>query len=458
MNYFLAIDIGASSGRHLLGHLDKGELKLEEVYRFSNEISNLSGELCWDLDYLFTEIIAGLKKCKKLGKAPTTLGIDTWGVDFVLLDESDRPLGNAVSYRDKRTSGVMTQVSSQIGSERLYAKTGIQFMDFNTICQLTQTSAEYKTKAKSFLMIPDYLNYLLTGKKVNEYTNATTTQLYNVENDDWDEDLIRLTGLNKDVFSKALPPLTKIGGLQQEIIDSVGFDCEVILPPTHDTGSAFIASMLDIEDDGVILSSGTWSLLGMELFKPILTENSRLKNFTNEGGFDKRFRFLKNIMGLWIIQEVARNLENRYSFAELAQLAKEASDFKSTIDVSDERFFVSDNMIEEIVSYCKVTNQVPPKSVGEVSVCVYRSLAICYAKHINEITDITGKNVNKINIIGGGCKNQFLNELIREETNKEVIVGPVEATGIGNIVTQMIAVNEIDNLSSAKQIIRQSAL
>ncbi|SBT15112.1 rhamnulokinase [Vibrio celticus] len=458
MNYFLAIDIGASSGRHLLGHLDDGKLKIEEIHRFGNQIFNVDDQLCWDLGYLFSEIVTGLKKCAKLGKKPTALGIDTWGVDFVLLDSDDRLIGNAVSYRDKRTNGVMNEICSQIGDEELYAKTGIQFMDFNTICQLKKLPEEVKLQAKSFLMIPDYLNYLLTGKKVNEYTNATTTQLYNVEANKWDEDLIEFVGLKKDVFHEALPPLSKVGKLTQELVDEVGFDCEVILPPTHDTGSAFIASILNIEDNGVILSSGTWSLLGKELLDPIVNEQSRSKNFTNEGGVDRRYRFLKNIMGLWIVQEVSRNLDHRYSYSELVKLAREAKDFTSVIDVNDQRFFVNDNMIEEIVNYCKESGQIPPSTVGEVSACVYRSLARCYKKYIDEISEITGQEISVVNIIGGGCKNEFLNELIKAETEREVIIGPIEATGIGNIVTQMIAMKEVVDLSAAKEIIRFSDL
>ncbi len=368
----------------------------------------------------------------KIGKEANSTWYRYVGVDFVLLDSDDRLIGNAVSYRDKRTNGVMNEICSQIGDEELYAKTGIQFMDFNTICQLKKLPEEVKLQAKSFLMIPDYLNYLLTGKKVNEYTNATTTQLYNVEANKWDEELIEFVGLKKEVFHEALPPLSKVGKLTQELVDEVGFDCEVILPPTHDTGAAFIASILNIEDNGVILSSGTWSLLGKELLDPIVNEQSRLKNFTNEGGFDRRYRFLKNIMGLWIVQEVSRNLDHRYSYSELVKLAREAKDFTSVIDVNDQRFFVSDNMIEEIVNYCKESGQIPPSTVGEVSACVYRSLASCYKKYIDEISEITGQEISVINIIGGGCKNEFLNELIKAETDREVIIGPIEATGIGN--------------------------
>ncbi len=459
MNYFLAIDIGASSGRHLLGYLDNGRLKTEEVYRFNNHISDVNGQLCWDLTYLFEHIVIGMAQCSKVGKIPKTVGINTWGVDFVLLDENDQCIGNSVSYRDQRTRSVMNEICDEIGIEKIYSKTGIQFMDFNTICQLKVTPEEYKKKAKSFLMIPDYLNFLLTGVKSNEYTNATTTQLYNIEDDSWDEELISVTGINSDVFYPPKKPLSNLGGLKNNIAEKVGFDCDVILPATHDTGSAFIASVLDVDDSGIVLSSGTWSLLGKELMEPVITEQSRIKNFANnKGGFGQYYRFMKNIMGLWIIQEISRNLDNRYSFSELVDMAKEHSDFNSIVDVNDKRFFLNDNMIEEIINYCNETEQVAPSTVGEVCACVYRSLAVSYKKHIDEFIEITGKKIDKINIIGGGCKNEFLNLLIEKETGKKVICGPVEATSVGNIICQMIADKEILSLSDAKEIIKQSEL
>ncbi|MDN3702354.1 rhamnulokinase [Vibrio artabrorum] len=456
MNYFLAVDIGASSGRHLLAHIENEQIVLEEIYRFENKLSSVDGQLCWELDNLFSHILEGLKQCVTIGKIPKSVGIDTWGVDFVLLDNEENIIGNTVSYRDSRTKGVMDDICDQVGHQEIYNKTAIQFMGFNTLYQMKSVGSKEKQQACSFLMIPDYINYLLTGVKANEYTNSTTTQMLNIDTDDWDKDLLEVCGISKDIFTKPQYPGHQLGNLKSSIQEAIGFDCEVVLPASHDTASAFIASVLELEDDGVILSSGTWSLLGTELEKPIVSDISRQSNFTNEGGYDKRFRFLKNIMGLWIVQEVSRILEYRYSYAELADQAREASDFTSVIDVNNERFFVSENMIEEIVDYCKETGQDIPQTTGEVCMCVYRSLAKSYNQYIEELISITGKTVDKVNIIGGGCKNQFLNELIEQETKKEVIVGPVEATGMGNIIVQMLSMGEIAHLKQAKNYIRNS--
>ncbi|GMQ49455.1 rhamnulokinase [Vibrio sp. 10N] len=456
MNYFLAIDIGASSGRHLLGHIENEQIVLEEIYRFENKLTSVDNQLCWEVDKLFSHIIRGLKQCVFLGKIPKSIGIDTWGVDFVLLDSDDNVIGNTVSYRDSRTKGVMNEVCSQVGQSEIYRKTGIQFMGFNTLYQMSSVDSNNKQAACSFLMIPDYIHYLLTGVKANEYTNATTTQMLNVDSDDWDKDLLEVCGISKDIFAKPQYPGHRLGNLKPSVQEAVGFDCEVVLPATHDTASAFIASVLDLNDDGVILSSGTWSLLGTELEKPIISDISLESNFTNEGGYNKRFRFLKNIMGLWIVQEVSRMLDYKYSYAELADLAREANHFKSVIDVNNERFFVSENMIKEISDYCKETGQDIPQTTGEVCMCVYRSLAKSYGQYIEELVSITGKTVDKVNIIGGGCKNQLLNELIEQETNKEIIVGPVEATGMGNIIVQMLSMGEVAHLKQAKNYIRNS--
>ncbi|WP_394243869.1 rhamnulokinase [Vibrio astriarenae] len=456
MNYFLAVDIGASSGRHLLGYLNNGKIILEEIYRFSNKLSEKDGQLCWDLESLFLHILLGLEECTKLNKIPKSIGIDTWGVDYVLLDNQDNIIGNTVSYRDERTKGIMESIINQVGCKEIYNKTGIQFMSFNTLYQLSSMAREDKERADSFLMIPDYLNFLLTGKKVNEYSNATTTQMFNVNSGQWDKDLLEVAGVKCDIFGQAQLPGHCIGRLKDSIKQKIGFDCEVVLPATHDTGSAFIASVFDIEEEGVILSSGTWSLLGKEVEKPIVSDMSRNNNFTNEGGYNKRFRFLKNIMGLWIIQEVSRILDYRYSYAELAQMARDSKDFTSVIDVNNERFFVSENMIEEIVDYCKETGQPYPTEIGEICICVYRSLAKCYSEFINEMVEVTGKKISKINIIGGGSKNELLNELIAEETGKEIVVGPVEATGMGNIMVQMLSMGEINSLETAKSYVKNS--
>lgn len=350
MEYFLAVDIGASSGRHILGYIEDSKIKLEEIYRFENGIKKVDGEYCWDIKHVFNEIKNGMKKCKKLNKIPKSMGIDTWGVDFILLNENDEVLGNTVSYRDRRTEGMIEELSKVISKDKLYFHTGIQFNRINTIYQLfalKRNNPELLEKSKAFLMIPDYLNFLLTGKKVNEYTDASTTQLINSFDKTWDEEILRELEIPSEIFQEISMPKTKLGGLRKELKDELGFDLEVILPATHDTGSAFISSVCN-DSDSIYLSSGTWSLIGVENRFPICVPQSMEYNFTNEGGIDYRFRFLKNIMGLWIIQEVKRNYDNKYSFAELVNEARKASYLESIIDVDDDRFLNPDNMVCEI--------------------------------------------------------------------------------------------------------------
>lgn len=458
MDYYLAIDIGASSGRHILGSVENGKLKVEEIYRFENEISKVGNEYCWNMDLLFENIKIGIKKCAEVGKTPNSIGIDTWAVDFVLLDDNDDILGNAVSYRDDRTEGMMEEVFKIIPKDMLYLYTGIQFQRFNTIYQLLsirKNNPEILEKAKTFLMIPDYLNFLLTGKKVNEYTNATTTQLVNSFDRTWDTKILEALGINKDIFKEIALPKTKLGGLRKELVKELGFNMEVILPATHDTGSAFISSICN-DNGSIYLSSGTWSLIGVENRVSICTPQAMEYNFTNEGGIDYRYRFLKNIMGLWVIQEVRRNLENKYSFAELVNLAREHADFSSVVDVNDIRFLKPHNMIEEIKIYCIDTNQEVPEVVGEIAMCVFNSLAHCYKKAISNIEEILEIEFHRINIFGGGCQNNFLNELVANVTRKEVLAGPIEATAIGNIVAQMLSKNIFKDLGEVRQAIKES--
>lgn len=458
MEYYLAIDIGASSGRHILGSVENGKIKLEEIYRFENGISKIGNEYCWNIQQLFKDIKTGIKKCKEIGKIPKSIGIDTWAVDFVLLDESDNMLGNAVAYRDDRTEGMMEEAFKTIPQDMLYLYTGIQFQRFNTIYQLMaikKDNPEILEKAKTFLMVPDYLNFLLTGKKVNEYTNATSTQLVNSFDRTWDHKILEDLGINKDIFQEIQLPKTKLGSLRKELVEEFGFDMEVILPATHDTGSAFISSVCN-DSDSIYLSSGTWSLIGVENRFPICVPQAMEYNFTNEGGIDYRYRFLKNIMGLWVIQEVRRNLDNKYSFAELVDLARNYMDFPSIVDVDHDRFLKPENMIEEIKLFCIETNQRVPQEVGEIAQCVFNSLAHCYKKAVSNLEDIFEKEFKRINIFGGGCQNNLLNELVAKVTGKEVFAGPVEATAIGNIVAQLISNGVFKDLGEARQSIKES--
>lgn len=458
MEYYLAIDIGASSGRHILGSIENGKIKLEEIYRFKNGIRKIGNEFCWDIDNLFNEIKSGIKKCKEVNKIPRTIGIDTWAVDFVLLDNKEKRITNAVSYRDDRTEGMMEEVFNTIPKDMMYLYTGIQFQRFNTIYQLMsikKNNPEILEKAKTFLMIPDYLNFLLTGKKVNEYTNASSTQLVNSFDKRWDKKILTELGISHDIFQEIRLPKTSLGSLRSEFVEEFGFDMEVILPATHDTASAFISSVCN-DSDSIYLSSGTWSLIGVENRFPICVPQAMDYNFTNEGGIDYRYRFLKNIMGLWVIQEVQKNLDNKYSFAELVELAKEHIDFNSIINVDDDRFLKPENMLEEIKMYCIETNQKVPELPGEFAICVYKSLANCYKEAVDSLEEIFEKKFKRINIFGGGCQNKLLNELVAKVTEKEVIAGPIEATAIGNIVAQLLSKDIFNDLQEARNAIRES--
>lgn len=471
--YYLAIDIGASSGRHILGHVQDGRIILEEIHRFDNRQIRQNGHDCWDMGNLWSGILEGLKACKQLGKIPESIGIDTWAVDYVLLDRADRLVGDAVAYRDGRTSGVAGLVEALISPEELYARTGIQKQNFNTIYQLMalkQEHPEQLEQAESLLMMPDYFHFLLTGVKRQEYTNATSTNLVNAETKAWDMELIRRLGLPAHLFGPLSMPGETVGELLPDIQEAVGFNARVVLPATHDTGSAFLAVPAR-DDHAVYLSSGTWSLLGVENEVPITTEASRRENFTNEGGAWYRFRYLKNIMGLWMIQSIRRELNgveyvagksSRYasgrnwSFQDLIAAARKASDFSSVVDVNDAAFLSPNSMIDAIKDCCARTGQPVPESVGEIMQCVYLSLAGCYKKAIDGLSQLTGKTYTSINIVGGGCQDMYLNQMTADTTGLPVYAGPVEGTAIGNLIGQMIADGEFDSLQQARNAIKNS--
>ena len=437
LSYYLAIDIGASSGRHILGSDNNGELVIEEIHRFHNGFSSVNNYLCWNLEALFEEILVGIAKCKEIGKIPASIGIDTWGVDFVLLDKDGAKIGDAVAYRDSRTDGMDDVLSEIISEQELYSRTGIQKLAFNTIYQLLALQRQQPDLLKAadgFLMIPEYFSYLLTGKRAHEYTIATTTGLVNAEQKNWDYELLERIGFDRSFFGEIVPPGTVLGGLLPKVRQRVGFDCKVILPCTHDTGSAVVSASID--DESVFLSSGTWSLMGVLLDNPICTEESRLSNLSNEGGYQYRFRYLKNIMGLWMIQCIKKEYDNRYSFDDLRILAEKNADFPSVIDVNEGRFLAPENMVREIKLACGESEQRIPSGLGELVFCVYNSLAISYAKTIAELESITGKRYSNIVIVGGGSQNRFLNDLTARVCGKNVIVGAVEATAIGNIMVQ----------------------
>ena len=445
--YYLAVDIGASSGRHILSHIENDRLVLEEIYRFDNNLVESENGLVWDTESLFNEVLCGIKKCKKIGKIPKSIAIDTWGVDYVLLDENKKEIKPCFCYRDSRTNGVIDEVESIISPSRLYSKTGIQKQNFNTIYQLYADKKSGRLeKAAYFLMMPDYLSFKLTGEVKNEYTNATTTGLVNANAKTWDTDIIYALGLTGVSFLPLSLPSSHVGFLSEEIQKAVGFNCAVLFAPSHDTASAVCACPM--KDDDLYISSGTWSLIGTEITEPILSEDARLHNFTNEGGIDYRFRFLKNYMGMWLFQNIRRNLNKEKTYDEMMQLAMSCGDYKY-FDVNDNTLVAPKNMIEAIGKL------IGSDDLGLILNSAYHSLAKSYSEAVTEIEAVTGKRFNAIHIVGGGCRDKYLNALTRDYTGKSVTAGPVEATATGNIVSQIMRDKKIP-LATTREIVKNS--
>lgn len=434
--YHIAIDIGASGGRHIAGWLEDERLQLQEIYRFENGPVQKDGHLIWDVDALFQHIIAGLKEAKAQGICPVSIGIDTWAVDFVLLDEKGERLGEAVSYRDRRTQGMDEKLQKVISESDHYARAGLQKQPFNTVYQLLALKEENALEnARELLMLPEYFAYLLTGQKMREYTNASTTGLVHAASRDWDWALIDAIGLPHSLFAPLHQAGETVGKLLPEIAKEVGFDSRVILAPTHDTASAILAS--PIEEGDAYLSSGTWSLLGLELKHPVLTEESRNCNMTNEGGVNGTVRYLKNIMGLWMLQQLRREMCPDLSYAELARLAEAADGYPGRVNADDQRFMAPSSMRGEMEKALQEGGYPLPASIGEWAACVCHSLADCYAGAIAALEKLTGQKITCLRIVGGGCQNDYLNRLTAKALERSVTAGPVEATAIGNILSQM---------------------
>lgn len=458
--YYLAVDIGASSGRHILGWMEDGKMKIREIYRFDNGMEPVDGTLCWRLDRLFEEIKAGMRECARQGIQPVSMGIDTWAVDFVLLDGDGEVLGKTAGYRDGRTEGMDDLVYQTVGPEELYRRTGIQKQMFNTVYQLMavkEKEPEVLEKAESFLMVPDYLNYLLTGLKKQEYTNATTTQLVNPETKSWDRELIRRLGYPDRLFGELSAPGTVVGHLTPEVQAETGLDCLVLLPATHDTGSA-VAAVPSVEEHFLYISSGTWSLMGTERKEADCRAESREANFTNEGGCGYRYRFLKNIMGLWMIQSARREWKaagEEYSFGEICERASREH-IPSIVDCNDGRFLAPESMCDEVRRFCAESGQQVPETKWELAAVIYNSLALCYQVCCQEIEKLTGMAYDRIHIVGGGANADYLNRLTANATGRTVYAGPTEATAIGNLAVQMMGDGEFEDLKTARQSIAAS--
>lgn len=460
MNYYLAIDIGASSGRHILAHLQDGKMVTEEIYRFSNGPQILPGtpgalgsqgnkRLMWDTERLFKEILNGLKRAKELNKIPVSVGVDTWGVDYVLLDESDTPLEGVYCYRDGRTKSAVPSAHRRIPFAELYAKTGIQYQSFNTVYQLYDDKRDGRLqKAKTFLMLPDYFHYLLTGVKRQEYTNATTTGMVNALTHAWDEEILDALGYDKKLFGALSQPGEAVGEFTDEVAAFAGYRAKVILPATHDTASAVLAAPL--EGQTPYISSGTWSLLGVEQNRAHTSDKARELNYSNEGSVNNTFRLQKNIMGLWMIQQVRHELDDKYDFSMLASLAR-LNRVSDVVDVNDEKFLAPSSMIEAINA--SVGKQL---SVGGLAYCIFNSLAKSYAESLSALEELTNERYDTLNIIGGGSKNELLNELTAEYTGRKIVTGPTEGTAIGNFMMQMVGMGELSSVAEGRRIIKTS--
>lgn len=428
MKYYVAIDIGASSGRHIVGWKENNEIKLDEVYRFPNGMKQSADGLVWDTDEIFFHIKHGLKKAFDKYGSIHSVAIDTWGVDYVLMHEN-KPVLPCFAYRNDRTTQAIRQVHAIVSFEQLYAKTGIQFQAFNTVYQLyADKLAGRLDGVTDYLMMPEFFSYLLTGVKKHEYTDATTGGTVNVVTGRHDEEIIKRLDLPKCIFKPLNMPQTVVGVLKDDISHEVGGQTTVVLCASHDTASAYEA--VDCDERSVVLSSGTWSLIGAKLKTADTSAQSCATNFSNEGGVGYT-RYLKNIMGMWIINQVQKS--KGVSFAEIVSQA-EQSTYRYTFDVNDDSLMSPSDM-EEAVKALLVEN--PPQNDGDLYASIFRSLAVCYKNAVCQMESNLGRTFDKLYIVGGGAKNNFLNKLTQEYTGKQVIALPIEATAIGNLKSQM---------------------
>lgn len=455
MNYVLAIDIGASSGRHILGWIENGRLQTKEVYRFENSMFRADdGHDHWDIESIFGHVIKGMQECARINCIPQSVAIDTWGVDYVLLDEAYMPVEAPFAYRDRRTDGMDRQFDKEMPFEELYRRTGIAKNSFNTLYQLLAEKKENLVKAKHLLFIPCYLNYLLSGVAVNEYSFASTSALLDMRTGDWEKTVLEKAHIDPALLGeKPVMPGTVLGKLNDNIAKRVGYHCTVIAPCTHDTGCAFMS--VPGNENHVIISSGTWSLLGIVADKPETGRDAMLSGFTNEGGYGGSIRFLQNIMGLWMIQSVRKEWNKKYTFSEMASLAQNAQPVPVTIDVNNKRYLAPESMIEEIKKNVVENGYPESLSDGQIIAVVLKGLAVCYKKAIENMEKITHKHFTGINIIGGGCNNRVLNQWTSDITKLPVYAGPDEGTAIGNILCQLIETEKL-SVSACEDLIGKS--
>jgi rhamnulokinase len=460
---FLALDLGAESGRAVVGHFDGQSLRLEEIHRFANGPVLVNGHLYWDALRLLSEVKAGIRLAvQKYGKDIASLGLDTWGVDYGLLDEQDNLLGNPYHYRDSRTEGMLDAVFETVPRQEVFEHTGIQFMQLNTLYQLyamRRGGSPVLDMARTFLNMPDLFNFWLTGNKVSEFSIATTTQFYNPRTKDWAFELLQTLDLPTSMLGEIVPPGTVVGDLRADVADELVVDpIPVIAPACHDTGSA-VAAVPAEEQDYAYISSGTWSLMGVEVAEPVITAQSLDYNFTNEGGVCDTFRLLKNIMGLWLVQECRREWArggDDYDYTTLTQMAAGAPPFGPIVDVDAHPFLSPGGMPDKIRQYCRDTGQPVPESRGAVLRCALESLALRYRWVLDKLEDMMGRPIKVVHIIGGGMQNELLCQFAADAMQRPVVAGPIEATAMGNILMQALALGHIDSLAQGREVVRNS--
>jgi rhamnulokinase len=460
----LAFDLGAESGRAILGTLADGRLHLQEVYRFANHPVRLPDGLHWDILHLWSEMMTGLGLAAKLpGGKFASIGLDTWGVDFALLDGSGALVGVPYHYRDSRTAGMLQTAFNKVPREEIFAATGIQFMQINTLYQLlslVQHQSPLLEVARSFLTIPDLLNYWLSGKQVNEFSNATTTQCYDPRQGDWAFDVLKKLGIPPHLFGPIVQPGTIIGTLRAPLAAELGLPAvPVAVPACHDTGSAVAA--VPAEQPGFAwISSGTWSVMGAEWPTPLINDQSLELNITNEGGVEGTFRVSKNIMGLWLVQECRRTWMHQeagdLSYSELTRLADEALPFQSVLDPDYQAFLPPGDMPERVRAFCRATGQVVPETKGAVIRCILEGLALKYRWVLEHLEQMLGTQLDPIHIVGGGTQNELLSQLTADCTGRVVLAGPVEATAMGNLLMQAKALGYIGSLSELRAVVRRT--
>lgn len=462
MNHYVALDLGAESGRVMLGTLVEGRLQMEEIHRFPTGGCIIGETLRWDILHLFEEMKTGLRKIAARQIEPASISTDSWGVDYVYFRKNEPMLSLPFHYRDARTDGALEKAFARVPADVIFGETGIQFMIFNTIYQLLDDQAkrpDLMELSDHFLCIGDYVNYLFSGKIASEESMASTTQAYDPRTRSWSKKLIGKFGLPEKIFAPLVPSGTALGPLIPSLANELKWKTtQIVATCSHDTGAA-VAAVPAEGDNWAYLSSGTWSLLGLESSVPVITEQSRGYNFTNEAGLGGTTRLLKNIVGLWIVQECRRAWQKQgqeYSYDDLALMASEAEPLQSLIHPTDPRFYKPDNMPQKVADYCRETGQPVPATPGATIRCVYESLALLYRKTLQELEEISGKKLTKMHIVGGGSKSDLLNQMAANAMQIPVLAGPVEATAIGNMLVQALALGHLKSSAELRQAVRNS--